>query len=115
MKAVPWRSAAGAGVATLLASAPLGAIIQGWTWLGDAALAAAVVVALGLALHRLGSPAVVVGQCLGLLVLLDTATWDPADGRPGSADAAASALRNAGWTVAVAVAGSTPDRVWDAL
>ena len=70
MKAVPWPSAAGAGVATLLASAPLGAIIQGWTWLGDAALAAAVVVALGLALHRLGSPAVVVGQCLGLLVLL---------------------------------------------
>jgi uncharacterized protein (DUF58 family) len=51
----------------------------------------------------------------GYAVLLDTATWDPADGRPGSADAAASALRNAGWTVAVAVAGSTPDRVWDAL
>ena len=70
VKAVPWRSAAGAGVATLLASAPLGAIIQGWTWLGDAALAAAVVVALGLALHRLGPLAVVVGQCLGLLVLL---------------------------------------------
>ena len=51
------------GVATLLASAPLGAIIQGWTWLGDAALAAAMVVALGLALHRLGPLAVVVGQC----------------------------------------------------
>ena len=44
----------------------------------------------------------------GYAVLLDTATWDPADGRPGSADAAASALRNAGWTVAVAVAGSDP-------
>ena len=54
----------------MLASAPLGAIIQGWTWLGDAALAAAVVVALGLALHRLGPLAVVAGQCLGLLVLL---------------------------------------------
>jgi hypothetical protein len=51
----------------------------------------------------------------GYAVLLDTATWDPADGRPGSAATAASALRNAGWTVAVAVAGSTPDRVWDAL
>jgi uncharacterized protein (DUF58 family) len=51
----------------------------------------------------------------GYAVLLDTATWDPGDGRPGSADTAASALRNAGWTVAVAVAGTTPDRVWDAL
>jgi uncharacterized protein (DUF58 family) len=51
----------------------------------------------------------------GYAVLLDTATWDPADGRPGSADAAATALRHAGWTVAVAVAGTTPDRVWEAL
>ncbi len=51
----------------------------------------------------------------GYAVLLDTATWDPTDGRPGSADAAASALRNAGWTVAVAAAGTTPDRVWEAL
>jgi transglutaminase-like putative cysteine protease len=70
VRAVPWRSAAGAGIATLLASAPLGAIIQGWTWLGEAALAALVVVALGLALHRLGPFVVVAGQCLGLLVLL---------------------------------------------
>ncbi len=51
----------------------------------------------------------------GYAVLLDTATWDPADGRPGSAEASASALRNAGWTVAVATAGTTPDRVWEAL
>jgi hypothetical protein len=51
----------------------------------------------------------------GYAVLLDTATWDPADGRPGSADASARALRNAGWTVAVATAGTTPDRVWEAL
>ncbi len=51
----------------------------------------------------------------GYAVLLDTATWDPSDGRPGSADAAASALRLAGWTAAVAVAGSTPDRVWETL
>ena len=35
VSAVPWRAAAGAGLATLLASAPLGAIIQGYTWLGD--------------------------------------------------------------------------------
>jgi len=51
----------------------------------------------------------------GYAVLLDTATWDPADGRPGSAEASARALRNAGWTVAVAAAGTTPDRVWEAL
>jgi uncharacterized protein (DUF58 family) len=51
----------------------------------------------------------------GYAVLLDTATWDPADGRPGSADAAASALRHAAWTVAVATAGSLAERVWDAL
>lgn len=51
----------------------------------------------------------------GYAVLLDTATWDPADGRPGSADASAHALRVAGWTAAVAVAGSSPDRVWEAL
>lgn len=51
----------------------------------------------------------------GYAVLLDTATWDPSDGRPGSADATAGALRLTGWTVAVAAAGSTPDQVWDAL
>jgi uncharacterized protein (DUF58 family) len=51
----------------------------------------------------------------GYAVLLDTATWDPAERRAGSADATASALRLAGWTVAVAVAGNTPDRVWEAL
>ena len=41
---VPWGAAASSGVATLLASAPLGAIIQGYTWLGYAAVAALVVV-----------------------------------------------------------------------
>lgn len=51
----------------------------------------------------------------GHAVLLDTATWDPADGQAGSADSAAAALRRAGWTVAVARAGTTPDRAWDAL
>lgn len=76
MRGLPWIAAAGAGIATLLASAPLGAIIQGWTWLGHAALAAVVVVTLGLALHRLGPVAVVVGQCVGLLLLLTTIFTD---------------------------------------
>lgn len=70
MRAQPWSAAAGAGAATLLASAPLGAIIQGYTWLGYAAISALVVVALGLVLHRLGPVIVVAGQCGGLLALL---------------------------------------------
>ncbi len=70
MRAQPWRAAAGAGAATLLASAPLGAIIQGYTWLGYTAISALVVVALGLVLHRLGPVIVVAGQCAGLLALL---------------------------------------------
>ena len=70
MRTLPWSGAAGAGVATLLASAPLGAIIQGYAWLGNAVLAALVVVVLGLALHRLGPLVVTAGQCVGLLVLL---------------------------------------------
>lgn len=51
----------------------------------------------------------------GYAVLLDTATWDPADRRPGSADSTAAALRATGWTVAVAAAGADPDRIWQAL
>ncbi len=70
MKRLPWRAAAGAAIAPLLASAPVGVIIQGYAWLGHALLAALVVVALGLALHRLGPAVVTAGQCLGLLLLL---------------------------------------------
>jgi uncharacterized protein (DUF58 family) len=52
----------------------------------------------------------------GHAVLLDTATWDPAT-RSAAAPVApvATALRRAGWHVAVATAGSAPDRVWDEL
>jgi uncharacterized protein (DUF58 family) len=54
----------------------------------------------------------------GYAVLLDTATWDPAGGdgtTAGNAAGAASALRRAGWHVAVATAGSSPAGVWDDL
>ncbi|MHA6795331.1 DUF58 domain-containing protein [Pseudonocardia bannensis] len=65
------------------------------------------------------------GQLEGLLarrpdgghaVLLDVAGWDPA-GRSAAPDPAApaAALRRAGWHVAVATAGTAPDRVWDQL
>ena len=53
----------------------------------------------------------------GNAVLLDTTTWDPAlrgrRGGGGDTAANAAALRRAGWHVTVAVAGSTPDRVWN--
>jgi transglutaminase-like putative cysteine protease len=94
VRGLPWTAAAGAGIATLLASAPLGAIIQGWTWLGHAALAAVVVVTLGLALHRLGAVAVVVGQCVGLLLLLSTIFADSP--LPGPATFARFAALGAG-------------------
>ena len=74
----PWAAAASSGLATLLASAPLGAIIQGYTWLGYAVVAALVVVGVGLALHRLGPVAVAVGQCAGLLVQLTVQFADDA-------------------------------------
>lgn len=49
----------------------------------------------------------------GYAILLDTATWEPGGGP--TADASATALRRAGWRVAVAAAGTPPDRVWDDL
>ncbi|GAA5119428.1 DUF58 domain-containing protein [Pseudonocardia adelaidensis] len=50
----------------------------------------------------------------GHAVLCDTATWDPAGGRSTVAESA-SALRRAGWHVAVATAGMTPSDAWDQL
>jgi uncharacterized protein (DUF58 family) len=54
----------------------------------------------------------------GLAVLLDAATWAPAGGTapdPADVPAAASALRRAGWLVAVAAAGASPAVVWAEL
>jgi uncharacterized protein (DUF58 family) len=50
----------------------------------------------------------------GHAVLLDVATWDPSGTNAGTAGTAA-ALRLAGWHVTVAAAGTSPERVWDAL
>jgi transglutaminase-like putative cysteine protease len=58
------------GLAVLFASAPVSAIIQGYTWLEQAATVVLVVVAVGLALHRLGPVAVFAGQCVGVLLLV---------------------------------------------
>ncbi len=51
----------------------------------------------------------------GHAVLLDVATWDPAGTDGGTASGTAAALRRAGWHITVASAGTSPDRVWDAL
>lgn len=51
----------------------------------------------------------------GHAILLDTATWDPASGRAGSAADAATVLRRSGWRVAVAKAGDPLERIWDEL
>ncbi len=50
----------------------------------------------------------------GHAVLVDVATWDAARA-PAPVTATASALRAAGWAVAVAGRGTAPDRAWDAL
>jgi hypothetical protein len=69
-RGTPWASAVCSGLAVLFASAPVSAIIQGYMWLEQAATVVLVVVAVGLALHRLGPVAVFAGQCVGVLLLV---------------------------------------------
>ncbi len=104
MRRLPWGAAAGAGVATLLASAPIGAIIQGYTWLGRAMLAALVVVAVGLVLHRLGPAVVAAGQCIGLLMLLTALFADTALPGPAAFARFAALFTGAGTQIAAGIA-----------
>jgi hypothetical protein len=67
---VPWGIALCSGLAVVLASAPLSAIVQELTWLGAVLLAVLVVVAAGLALHRAGPAVVTFGQVAAVLMLL---------------------------------------------
>jgi transglutaminase-like putative cysteine protease len=76
-RTLPWAAGVCSGVVVLLASAPVSATIQGYTWLGHAVTAAIVVVLLGIALHRAGPFVVVAGQCVGVLLLV---TAEFADG-----------------------------------
>jgi transglutaminase-like putative cysteine protease len=104
VRRLPWAAAAGAGAATLLASAPLGAIIQGYSWLGHAMLATLVIAALGLALHRVGRVPVVAGQCVGLLLLLSALfAGTPVPG-PAVFVRFAAQLRGAGAQIATGIA-----------
>ncbi len=112
---LPWAEAASAGVATMLASAPLGAIIQGYAWLGRVTVAALVVVALGLALHRLGPVVVAAGQCVGMLLLLtaqstDNAVFGLLPG-PAALGSFATLFAGAGAQIAVGIApiAATPE------
>jgi transglutaminase TgpA-like protein/transglutaminase superfamily protein/uncharacterized protein DUF4129 len=67
---LPWAAALSAVAAVLLAGAPVTTIVQESVWPVQAALAVVPVVAVGLALHRVGHAAVVVGQVAVLLALL---------------------------------------------
>ncbi|HEY0817047.1 MAG TPA: DUF3488 and transglutaminase-like domain-containing protein [Pseudonocardia sp.] len=78
VRGLPWGAALCSGLAVLLASAPVSATIQGYTWLGHAVTAVFLVVALGLALHRAGQFAVVAGQCMGVLLLVTAEFGDGA-------------------------------------
>ncbi|MFC4943477.1 transglutaminase TgpA family protein [Pseudonocardia sp. GCM10023141] len=67
---LPWLTAVASGVAVLLAGVPVSAIVLTSSWFGYAALAAVVVVAVGLVLHRLGATVTAVGQCVAVVLLL---------------------------------------------
>lgn len=68
---IAWLPALLVGVAVLLAAMPIAAVVQGWSWLGYAAVAVAVVVLTGLVAAPLGTTPVAGAQ---LLVLLGTLT-----------------------------------------
>jgi transglutaminase-like putative cysteine protease len=69
-RSAPWVASLTSGAAVLLAGGPVSAVVQGSGWFGYAALVVAVVVGLGVLLHRFGAPAVAAGQCVAMLVLL---------------------------------------------
>jgi hypothetical protein len=67
---VPWGTGLCAGLSVLLASAPIGAVVRGASWLGPVSAAVAVVVVVGLLLHRAGIAVVTIAQVAGLICLL---------------------------------------------
>ncbi len=112
---VPWTAALCSGLAVLLASAPVSATIQGYAWLGHAATVAAVVATLGVALHRAGPVVVVVGQCVGVLLLVtaefaDGAVLDVLPG-PTAFGSFAALVTGAGAQISVGIApvAATPE------
>ncbi len=65
-----WIAAIGSGVAVLLASAPVTAVVQGSGWLRHAVAVAVLVAAAGMLVHHLGALAVATGQCATVVVFL---------------------------------------------
>ncbi|MCW0214197.1 MAG: DUF3488 and transglutaminase-like domain-containing protein [Pseudonocardia sp.] len=94
-----WLSPVGAGVAVLLAGAPVSAVVQGDAWLGHAAAAVGLVVVLGIVVQRLGGVAVLIAQLLGLLELLTLLFTDSALPGPAAFGAAGDLLAEAGSTI----------------
>ncbi|HYH32780.1 MAG TPA: DUF3488 and transglutaminase-like domain-containing protein [Pseudonocardia sp.] len=70
---VPWAPSLAAGAAVLLAGAPVSTVVQGNGWFGYALAAVAVVVALGLLLHRAARFVTVLAQAAALLLVLTVA------------------------------------------
>ncbi|MHA6622083.1 transglutaminase TgpA family protein [Pseudonocardia sp. DLS-67] len=67
---VPWLATLASGLAVLLAGGPVTAVVQGTSWIGYALAAVAVVVGAGLVLHRFGPIVTVIGQCVGVLLVV---------------------------------------------
>ncbi|GAA5119425.1 hypothetical protein GCM10023320_25140 [Pseudonocardia adelaidensis] len=70
VRRVPWLATLASGLAVLLAGGPVTAVVQGVSWIGYALAAVAVVVAAGLLLHRFGAIVTVLGQCVGVLLVV---------------------------------------------
>jgi transglutaminase-like putative cysteine protease len=74
VRELPWFTALGSGVAVLLASAPVSAVVQGPSWVGGVVGVVLAVVATGLMLHRAGPLVVAAGQA-AVVVMIVTATY----------------------------------------
>ncbi len=105
---LPWIRAILAGLAVLLAGAPVEAVVQGTSWIGYAACAVAAVVLTGLLLHRCAAPVVAVGQCGAVLVLLtvlftDGGRWGLLPG-PAALEALGELINGAGRQISIGIA-----------
>jgi transglutaminase-like putative cysteine protease len=106
------RATAVAGAAVLLAGAPVAAVVAGASWFVHAAVAVALVTAVGVALARFGAAPVAVGQLLAALLLLTL--WFTEHGvlgvlpGPGALREMAALLAGAGQQIQTSVAPVAP-------
>ena len=111
----PFRAAAAAGAAVLLAGAPVAAVVSGAGWFLHAAVTVVLVAGVGVALARFGAAPVAVGQLLAALLLLTL--WFTEHGvlgvlpGPGALREMAALLGGAGQQIQTSVApvAATPE------